>query len=337
MPSQKTVFIPLAHEARFKPHFNLVESAGGQIEIVDLGNADARKLVLSRAVAGAVGLDQFDAADFELATHLKAIITCTTGVDPIDLAAATSHGVMIGNTHDLCVEEVADHTMMLLLASYRRIPRLITNSQVKAPHRDHVITPSEKWPRLRGQVAGLLGLGNIAQAVALRCKPFGLHVIAHDPFVDPVLAKRLNVELVELKHLLERSDYLSVHAPLNPSTHHLLNQAAFEQMKPTAFLINASRGPLIDEQSLVKALETGQIAGAALDVLEVEPPEESNPLLTLPNAFVTPHTAGYSSDASAWGPESAVRDAVAVLTGGRPRSIQNPEVLGRVESISTEE
>tara|TARA_Y100000588_G_scaffold389214_1_gene491408 strand:- start:2837 stop:3784 length:948 start_codon:yes stop_codon:yes gene_type:complete len=314
----------------------LVESAGGQIEVVDLGNADARKSVLSRAVAGAVGLDQFDAADFGLAPHLKAIITCTTGVDPIDIAAATSHGVMIGNTPDLCIEEVADHTMMLLLACYRRIPRLITNSQGKAPHRDHVITPSETWPRLRGQTVGLLGLGNIAQAVALRCIPFGLHVIAHDPFVAPDLANRLNVELVELNHLLKTSDYLSLHAPLTPSTHHLINHAALEQMQPSAFLINASRGPLIDERSLVKALETGQIAGAALDVLEVEPPENDNPLLALPNTLVTPHTAGYSSEASAWGPESAIRDAVAVLNGGRPRSIQNPEVLGHLESISTE-
>ena len=279
MPDPAIVFVPLAHEARFRPHFNLVESAGGQVEIVDLDDVIARKSVLARAVAGAVALDRFRADDFEIAAHLKAIITCTTGVDPIDLEAATSRGVMIGNTPDLCVEEVADHTMMLLLACYRRLPRLVKNSQGTAPNRAHVITASEKWPRLRGQVAGLLGLGNIGQAVAKRCEPFGIHLIAHDPFTDPDLADRLNVELVDFNRLLEKSDYLSLHAPLNPSTHHLINQASFEQMKPTAFLINASRGPLIDETSLITALETGQIAGAPLDVLEVESPTESNPLL----------------------------------------------------------
>jgi D-3-phosphoglycerate dehydrogenase len=337
MPDPAIVFVPLAHKARFQPHFNLVESSGAQVEVVDLDDAVERKAVLSRAVAGAVGLDRFRAADFEIAAHLKAIITCTTGVDPIDLEAATSRGVMIGNTPDLCVEEVADHTMMLLLACYRRLPRLIKNSQGAAPNRAHVIAASEKWPRLRGQVLGLLGLGNIAQAVVKRCAPFGLQLIAHDPFVDPDLANHLNVDLVDLHYLLETSDYLSLHAPLNPSTRHLINQASFEQMKPTAFLINASRGPLIDENSLVTALETGQIAGAALDVLEVEPPTGANPLLKMPNVLITPHTAGYSSDASAWGPESAIRDAVQVIQGGRPRSIQNPQVLGSMEPTSTRE
>lgn len=326
-----TVFIPIADDERFLPHAELVTAAGGTLEVVDLDNHAARTDVLARARVGVVGLDPFHASDFEIANNLRAIITCTTGVDPIDLDAATARGVMIGNTPDLCIEEVADHTLMLLLSCYRRLPRTVHGSKQGPPRREQVIDQSETWPRLRGQVAGLFGLGNIAQAVAERCKAFGLRVIAHDPYVEPELASKFDVELVGFHQLLERSDYLSLHAPLNPSTHHILNERSLAQMKPTAFLINASRGPLVDEAALASAVESGQIAGAALDVLEIEPASNNNPLLKMRDVIITPHTAGYSHTSRTWGPESAMRDAATVIKGGRPRSIQNPKVLERPE------
>ena len=331
MADPRIVFIPIAHAERFLPHTDLVTSAGGLYEIVDLADVAARADVLSRATVGVAGIDTFHANDFEIATNLPAIITCTTGVDPIDLAAATARGVMIGNTPDLCIEEVADHTLMLLLSCYRRLPRTIYGSQQGPPRREQVINESEHWPRLRGQVVGLLGLGNIAQAVAERCKTFGLEVIAHDPYVEPALASKFDVKLVGLHQLFERSDYLSLHAPLNPSTHHIVNEESLAQMKPTAFLINAARGPLVDEAALASAIGTGQISGAALDVLEIEPASNNNPLLTMRDVLITPHTAGYSQRSRAWGPESAMRDAATVIKGGRPRSIQNPKVLDRRE------
>ena len=331
MPDRPTVLVPLAHAHRFLPHVGIVDQAGGQVEFVDITDSEKRRAALARATAGAVGLDAFGAADFAIAPLLRAVITCTTGVDPIDLDAATEHGVMVGNTPDLCIEEVADHTLMLLLSCYRRLPRTVFEARSQAPTREGAIDVADHWPRLRGQVAGLLGFGNIARAVATRCQAFGLRVIACDPYVDPSLATELNVELVDFDDVLATADYLCVHLPLNPVTRHCLNAEAFERMKPTAFVINTARGPIIHEPALVAALQSGQIAGAGLDVTEIEPIAEDNLLLQIPDALLTPHSAGYSQEASRWGPESALRCAAAVLQGGQPRSIQNPGVLERLK------
>ena len=330
MADRPVVFVPLMHEHRFRPFVHVVEEAGGEVDFADMKNLAARQAVLRRATAGAVGLDSFTEDDFAAAPNLRAIITCTTGVDPIDLEAATDHGVMVGNTPDLCIEEVADHTLMFLLSCYRRLPRTVHLSRSAAPAREGVIDGSEHWPRLRGQVAGLLGFGNIARAVAARCQPFGLRVIAYDPCVDPSVAEECDVQLAGFNEVLEAADYLCVHLPLNPATRHCLNAQAFARMKPTAFVINTARGPIIDEPALVEALQSGRIAGAGLDVTEVEPIAQDNPLLQIPDALLTPHSAGYSQEASRWGPESALRCAAAVIQGGRPRSVQNPAVLDRV-------
>ena len=332
MADLPTVFVPLQHASRFLPHVGVIEEAGGQVDFVDINDTASRRAVLARAMAGAVGLDSFGAQDFAIAPHLRAIITCTTGVDPIDLAAATEHGVMVGNTPDLCIEEVADHTLMLLLACYRRLPRTVYETRSQAPTRTGAIDVADHWPRLRNQVAGLLGFGNIARAVATRCQAFGLRVIAYDPYVDPSAAGEFGVDLVDFGSVLESSDYLCVHLPLNPATRHCLNAKAFARMKPTAFVINTARGPIIDEPALVAALQAGQIAGTGLDVTEVEPIADDNPLLDIPDALLTPHSAGYSQEASRWGPESALRCAAAVIQGGRPRSIQNPAVLERLKA-----
>ncbi|MYD95103.1 MAG: C-terminal binding protein [Chloroflexi bacterium] len=332
MADPLTVFVPLQHAHRFLPYVGVVEQAGGQVDFVDIQDTKKRRAALARATAGAVGLDPFGADDFAIAPHLRAIITCTTGVDPIDLEAATEHGVMVGNTPDLCIEEVADHTLMFLLSCYRRLPRTVYQARSQAPTRDGAIDVSDHWPRLRSQVAGLLGFGNIARAVATRCQAFGLRVIAHDPYVNPSLAEKLNVELVDFDDVLAAADYLCVHLPLNPETRHCLNAEAFARMKPTAFVINTARGPIIDEPALVAALKAGQIAGAGLDVTEIEPIAQDNPLLQIPDALLTPHSAGYSQEASRWGPESALRCAAAVIQGGRPRSVQNPAVLERLKA-----
>lgn len=332
MADRPTVFVPLQHAHRFRPYVGVVEQAGGQVDFVDIDDVEQRRAVLARSTAGAVGLDSFTGDDFAIAPRLRAIITCTTGVDPIDLEAATRHGVMVGNTPDLCIEEVADHTLMLLLSCNRRLPRTVHQSRAGAPTREGAIDTSEHWPRLREQVAGLLGFGNIARAVAIRCQAFGLRVIACDPYASPLLAEELNVELVDFDDVLATADYLCVHLPLSPETRHCLNAEAFARMKPSAFVINTARGPIVDEPALVAALRSGQIAGAGLDVTEIEPIAEDNPLLDIPDALLTPHSAGYSQEASRWGPESALRCAAAVIRGGRPRSVQNPAVLDRLKS-----
>jgi D-3-phosphoglycerate dehydrogenase len=221
---------------------------------------------------------------------------------------------------------------MLLLSCYRRLPRTVHLGRSVTPTREAVIDGSEHWPRLRGQVAGLLGFGNIARAVATRCQAFGLRVMAYDPYVDSSVAEEFGVQLAGFNEVLEAADYLCVHLPLNPATHHCLNAAAFARMKPTAFVINTARGPIVDEAALVEALQSGQVAGAGLDVTEIEPIADDNPLLQIPDALLTPHSAGYSQEASRWGPESALRCAAAVILGGRPRSVQNPAVLERLRA-----
>ena len=191
---------------------------------------------------------------------------------------------------------------------------------------------------LTGKTVGIIGLGRIGTQLAKRLQGWDCEIIYSDVVSpEPEIASELGLKKVPTDELIQTADVVTLHVPLNLQTKGMISDREFAMMKNNAILINACRGPVVDEEAFIRAMRTDQIMAAGVDVLEVEPPEESNPLLTLPNAFVTPHTAGYSSDASAWGPESAVRDAVAVLTGGRPRSIQNTEVLGRVESISTEE
>ena len=333
MVEAPVVFVPAGElEARFLKHRGLVEAAGGVVEAVDLDDPSARRRVLARATAGAAAQPRLGEQDFAAAPKLRAVVSASIGVDAIDLEAAACHGVMIGNVPDLCIEEVADHTMMLLLACYRRLAYAVAQLREGRPYRPDIVRAGRPWPRLRGQTAGLLGFGNIPRAVAARCQAFGLRVIAHDPYVDPHVACQAGVELMSLENLLREADFLSIHAPLNPATRHLLDGAALAKMKRTAFLINTARGAVVDEAALVQALRDGAIAGAGLDVFEVEPPQPDNPLLSMPNVLATPHIGGYSDFPLEWGPESAMRDAAAVIQGGRPRSIQNPEVLARLEA-----
>lgn len=324
------VFVPApVPHYDFLAHRGVVEAAGGMVAPVDLSDPAARREALRRATVGVVVNNRFGAEDFALAPKLRALVSASTGIDQIDLAAATRHGVMVANTPDLCTEEVADHTLMLLLACYRRLPQASAQQRRGAMSWAGIALHTGPWPRLRGQTVGLIGFGQIARLVAARCQAVGLQVIAYDPYIAPEVARGLGVALTAFDDLLAQADYVSVHTPLAPATRHLLNAAAFARMKPTAVVINTARGPVIDEAALIEALRERRIAGAGLDVLETEPPPPSHPLLAMDNVIVTPHTAGWSDGSRAWGPESAMRDAALVLQGGRPRGLQNRDVLAR--------
>ena len=182
-----------------------------------------------------------------------------------------------------------------------------------------------------GQTLGLIGLGNIARATARKAKVFGLEVIAYDPFIEPWTAKEYRVELVSsLEELARRSDYVSVHLPLNPHTRKLVGESFFKAMKPTAFIINTCRGPTIDEQALIKALQSGELAGAGLDVFEVEPTPADNPLLSMDNVRVTPHSAGGSVASRDAAPIQIGQEAARILNGRWPMSLVNPEVRAQI-------
>jgi D-3-phosphoglycerate dehydrogenase len=245
------------------------------------------------------------------------------GVDNIDLEAATQAGIVVTYVPDYCVDEVSDHALALLLALARKVT--FANQQVQTGRWEMpAVVPLR---RLRGRTLGLAGFGKIPQLLTPKAQAFGLKVITFDPYVSAEVIASLGVERVTFDQLLQNSDYISIHAPLTPETHHLFNAQAFQQMKPEALLINTARGPLVDVEALAVALDEGRLAGAALDVLPVEPPPADFPLRGRDNVILTPHTAFYSEEALLDLQTKAAQDVALVLSGGRPKYPLNPQVL----------
>ncbi len=249
----------------------------------------------------------------------------SVGADTVDVAAATRKGIVVTNVPDVFVEEVADHTMALLLSAARRL-KLMAQLMREGNWREARPVFNDV-PRLWGQTVGLISFGNIARAVARRCQPFGLHVIAFDPFVSELTMTAEGVEPVGFMEMLERSDFVSMHAPLNEETRHLMTVEHFAAMKRSAIFVNNGRGPTVDEEALIQALDTGEIAGAALDVFEKEPTTAENPLLHMDNVIVTPHVASATARMMPETRRRTGREIATALLGGWPRSAVNPEVL----------
>lgn len=256
-------------------------------------------------------------------TRCRVIARFGIGVDNVDIAAATEAGIAVTKVPDYCVEEVSDHALALLLALVRKIP--FSNQQTHAGEwKMSAVVPIH---RLRGSTLGLIGFGQIPQALAPKAQALGLNIITYDPYVSDDTVASLGVRSVDLEELLSAADYVSIHAPLAPETHHMFNQDAFRKMKPTALLVNTARGPLVDEEALAQALDEGQIAGAALDVLSQEPPPTDTPLRGRTDVILTPHTGFYSVESLEELQTKAAQDVVRVLRGQMPRYAVNPEVF----------
>jgi D-3-phosphoglycerate dehydrogenase len=236
------------------------------------------------------------------------------GVDNIDIPAAAQLGITVTYVPDYCLREVSDHAMALLLALARKIP--FSNQLVQSGRWE--VPPIVPLRRLEGQVLGLVGFGNIPRALTPKAKTFGLRVITYDPYVSAEVVKALGVESTSFEDLLGRSDFVSVHAPLMPATRGLMNAAAFARMKKGAFLVNTARGPLVDETALAAALDSGHLAGAALDVVTVEPLAGDSALLGRDNVILTPHTAFYSVEALEELQSKCASDVARVLSGEAP-------------------
>ena len=244
------------------------------------------------------------------------------GVDNVDLAAATSRGIVVTNVPDYCTDEVSDHAMALLLSIVRKIPF----SNILVQNGGWGIPPVVPIHRLRGRTLGLVGFGRIPQLVAPKGKAFGLRVVTYDPYVPKSTLAQAGVEHLEFKELVKVSDFISLHCPLTPETRHLFNAEVFSLMKPGSYLINTGRGPLIDEAALAQALDKGQLAGAALDVVEKEPPTGS-PILGRDNVILTPHTAFYSEESLLDLETRAAEEVVRVLSGKAPLNPVNPQAV----------
>ncbi len=253
----------------------------------------------------------------------KGLVSFGHGYDHLDLEAATRHGVILANTASFGTEEVSNHTMLHFLVCARKF--VLHDKLVKRG----VWTRTHLAPmgHIAGQTFGIIGLGDIGRAVARKALAFRMHVIAYDPYLASWDAKEYGVELVDsVDEVCRRADYVSPHVYLNEETRHLISRKQFGLMKPTTYLINCSRGGVVDEAALIEALQDGKIAGAGLDVFEKEPVDPDNPLLTMDTVSVTNHYASYSETAWERAQTQLGEEAIRIATGTWPMSLINPEV-----------
>jgi phosphoglycerate dehydrogenase-like enzyme len=267
------------------------------------------------------GLDEIDASVIRAAPRLKVIARYGTGVDRVDLQAATRRDIVVTNTPGANCAAVAELTVGLMLVLGRGICRAAAAVR------------QGQWPRaagvgLKGKTAGLVGFGRIGREVAARLRPFGCRVVVFDPAVGAADAARAGVERLELEELLRVSDLVSLHVPLEPATEGMVDERFLGRMRRGSFLVNTARGELVDEGALERALEQGRIQGAALDCLRREPPPAGHRLTAMPQVIVTPHMGAHTDEAMSAMGRAAVASCLAVLRGERPPHVVNPEVYG---------
>ena len=278
--------------------------------VAQCGDADA--LLIQR-----VGIGE---RAFASLPKLKVICRYGVGYDNFDLSEATQAGVMAVNVPDYCIDEVSNHALAMLLAWCRHIPGY--NRAVHSGGWHHHTDPPLE--RLMGKTVGIVGFGRIGSEFGRKVRALGVEIMVHDPYVNQLPPGFVKVGFEEL---LSQSDYISLHCPLNQETYHLLGEKALNLMKPTAVLINTARGPIIDQRALTIALKERRLRGAALDVLETEPPDTGEELLELDNAYLSPHAAYYSEESQVELKTRAAQAVVSALTGGVPKDLLNPQVL----------
>ena len=266
----------------------------------------------------------------EACPKLKVVSRMGVGVDSIDLEAATELGVLACNVPGVNTAEVADHAVAMMLALTRRICDTVRTTSEGAWRGNGKLTVEymRTVRRIAGHTVGVLGFGDIGRAFANRIRGFGpSQIIAHDPYVPQTTADLYGVKLVSLEEMLQESDYVSIHTALTDETRYVINEDSLKLMKPTAILVNTSRGPVVDGAALALALQSGVIEAAGLDVTEVEPIESQDPLLSLPNAIITPHLAGFSPTFLEECPIRQAENIIRVLKGEPPWGLANPEVI----------
>ena len=297
--------------------------AGAEMIAVPVAERERVLELLPRA-DGLLGFSTIDADMIGRLERCRGVVTVSHGFNHIDLDTATAAGLPVANVF-FCHREVANHTVMFLLAATRKLIML------------HNLLKQGEWRRdlqppvapLYGETIGLIGFGHIGREVARRVRAMDMNVLAYDPVVSKEQAAASGAELTDLDDLLRRSDYVSLHVPSHPSTFQILNERTIGLMKPSAWLFNTARGDLVEEKALYRALAEKRIAGAGLDVFEVEPTPSDNPILQLDNVIVTPHAAGFSDAAVRNGQREGAQLMAGILEGRFPKSICNPEVRGR--------
>lgn len=301
-----------------------VESSGGTLFVGRL--ADEEQLAATCKDADGV-LTVRAAITKQVITAMercRIIVRYGIGIDNVDIAAATQRGIMVANVPDYCIDEVSDHALALLLMLSRQMLPAISLAKEKR----WAIANMPPLHRLRGQVCGLVGCGKIGSLLASKTMQLGMRVMIYDPYLNEARCREMGAELVSFDTLLESSDFISLHAPLNEATHHLFGEATFAKMKRSASIINTARSGLIDEAALIAALDAGKLFGAGLDVVDAEtavPPVRSA-LTEHPKIIVTPHSAWLSVEARLTLQARAIAQVLACLKGEKPYGLINREV-----------
>lgn len=294
-------------------------------DVIDVAQ-HAHAIIAQYAPVGARAINAF--------TRCQVIARYGTGVDIVDVDAATRRNILVTNVpNDWCENEVADHALALLLTVARKLRAYDRATRAGIWHWQS----GQPIHRLRGRILGLLSFGAIARAIATRAAGFGMRVIAHDPYMADTDITAHGATPVSFDELIEQADYLVIQAPLTPQTRHLFGEAQLRRMKPGAFLINTARGPIVDDRALYRALKESWIAGAGLDDIEEEPAKvrdwkPTNPLFGLDNVIITPHAAYYSEEAIQTVRDFAAHEVVRVLTGKPPLSPVNADQLASTHS-----
>lgn len=293
-----------------------------------LSNAEQKRF--AKALQGASGMllrpGYITATLLDHLPDLRVVSVHGAGVDQVDVAACTDRGVLVTNAPGANADSVAELAIGLMLSLVRRIPQSAARVRTERVWGEARHTGSE----LKGKTLGLVGFGQIGTRVTRIAKAFGMKICAHDPGVAAKDIRALGVRPMKLGALLAASDIVSLHAPHLPSTHHLINRAAISGMKKGALLVNTARGPLIDEVALTRALKSGRLGGAALDVLEGEPPDPKSLIFDAPNLIVTPHCAGSTNECLAAIARTAAQDIARVLGGKRAKFPVNKPLKRRV-------
>ncbi len=316
-PREVVAFAPRFREVLEAAGLTLVFPSAGEANLLTPSELRPALVGVEATIAGS---EAYTADLFAEHPQLRVVARVGVGFDAIDTLAATAAGVAVCTAPGTNQESVAEHVFALMLSFTRHI--VGRTNTIRAGG----------WPRhfslpLRGQTLGLASLGRIGKAVATRATAFGMTVIAHDPAADATFATAHGVKLVSFADLLATSDFLSLHLPLTPGTRHVMNAAAFAKMKPTAVLVNTSRGGLVNEVDLVAALKAETIAGALLDVLEQEPPPANHPLFAFENVLLTPHAAGVDTQSLGDMARSAAEAIAALWAGEWPaEKVVNPAV-----------
>jgi D-3-phosphoglycerate dehydrogenase / 2-oxoglutarate reductase len=322
---KRAIAWPLSDEAE------VIKKAG--IELVDIDAATEDEIIAKAKDADVVFIVRtlFTRRVFENLPKLRAVIRCGVGYDNVDVDAATDNKVLVVNVPDFCFEEVSNHAILLLIACAKKLVLL-----------DHTLK-TNGWKASRqlldpmgsiwGQTLGIVGCGNIGRMTARKAKCFGLNVIGSDPYVDRNLARESGITLKSLPEVMRESDYVSLHPCLNQETFHLIGEKELAVMKPSAYLINTSRGSVVDEPALISALHDKKIAGAGLDVFEKDPIDPDNPLLKMGQVIITPHSASYCEASFKRLRISVGEEAVRVARGRWPKNVVNKDVKPKINLV----